>query len=214
MAVVGIDLQNENLDEVAENVRLLRSLLPDGKVALVAENDKGVDLQRILALSPDACIFNLGSRDALIKILELMFVDFDQRVFVFANSIDTTEEEDVEFTNRDSDSQSGINGHSLSPPTAWGSQSDDSCRRGINGHGLSPREAEILTSLALGHSNKAIALLHKLSEATVKAHLKTILRKLKVHNRTQAAIWAIQHIADSSPPYPDRIARAADTVVR
>jgi two-component system, NarL family, nitrate/nitrite response regulator NarL len=32
-----------------------------------------------------------------------------------------------------------------------------------------------------------------LSEATVKVHLKAILRKIKVHNRTQAAIWAIQH---------------------
>jgi two-component system, NarL family, nitrate/nitrite response regulator NarL len=31
-----------------------------------------------------------------------------------------------------------------------------------------------------------------LSEATVKVHLKAILRKTKTHNRTQAAIWAIE----------------------
>jgi ribosomal protein L31E len=35
--------------------------------------------------------------------------------------------------------------------------------------------------------------LYNLSEATVKVHLKAILRKTQVHNRTQAAIWAIEH---------------------
>jgi hypothetical protein len=34
---------------------------------------------------------------------------------------------------------------------------------------------------------------YNLSEATVKVHLKAILRKIKAHNRTQAAILAIQH---------------------
>jgi hypothetical protein len=34
--------------------------------------------------------------------------------------------------------------------------------------------------------------LHNLSEATVKVHLKIILRKINVQNRTQAALWAIQ----------------------
>src|ERR1700756_4503637 len=51
LAIVGIDLQNENLDEVAESIRLLRSLLHDGKVVLVAETDGRIDPQRILALS-------------------------------------------------------------------------------------------------------------------------------------------------------------------
>ncbi len=32
-----------------------------------------------------------------------------------------------------------------------------------------------------------------IAEATVKAHLKGVLRKLKLSNRTQAAIWAISH---------------------
>jgi two-component system, NarL family, nitrate/nitrite response regulator NarL len=171
LAIVGIDLQNQNLDEVADNIRLMRSLLPDGKVVLVAGTDGRIDLQRILALSPDACIFNPASRDALIKVLELVFLD--QHVFVYASSITTTTKEDVEF---------------IDP--ARGSQSDDPSRLGINGHGLSPRETQVLACLAQGNSNKIIARLHNLSEATVKVHLKAILRKLNVQNRTQAAIWA------------------------
>ena len=56
---------------------------------------------------------------------------------------------------------------------------------------LSDREAEILRHLAEGHANKIIAHRLSISEATVKSHLKSLLRKLRFSNRTQAAIWAI-----------------------
>jgi two-component system, NarL family, nitrate/nitrite response regulator NarL len=55
---------------------------------------------------------------------------------------------------------------------------------------LSPRESGILRCLARGASNKQIAREIKISEATVKVHVKAILRKIGVANRTQAAIWA------------------------
>ena len=58
---------------------------------------------------------------------------------------------------------------------------------------LSGREGEILGKLLLGHSNKMIARELAISEATVKVHLKVLLRKLKARNRTQAAIWAIEN---------------------
>ena len=47
--------------------------------------------------------------------------------------------------------------------------------------------------LAEGHSNKAIAKELTITEATVKVHLKAVLRKLGATNRTQVAIWAVQH---------------------
>jgi two-component system nitrate/nitrite response regulator NarL len=59
--------------------------------------------------------------------------------------------------------------------------------------GLSVREGEILCKLLLGHSNKMIARDLAISEATVKVHLKGLLRKLKASNRTQAAIWALEN---------------------
>jgi two-component system nitrate/nitrite response regulator NarL len=58
---------------------------------------------------------------------------------------------------------------------------------------LSGREDQILSKLLLGHSNKMIARELAISEATVKVHLKGLLRKLKARNRTQAAIWAIEN---------------------
>ncbi|MER2268151.1 response regulator transcription factor [Methylobacterium oxalidis] len=60
-------------------------------------------------------------------------------------------------------------------------------------HPLSSRELNVLRCLADGASNKVIALKFDLAEATVKIHVKNILRKLKTQNRTQAAIWAREH---------------------
>jgi two-component system nitrate/nitrite response regulator NarL len=56
---------------------------------------------------------------------------------------------------------------------------------------LSPREIEILRHLANGLPNKAIARELDVAETTIKAHMKTILRKIKASNRTQAAIWSL-----------------------
>jgi two-component system, NarL family, nitrate/nitrite response regulator NarL len=58
---------------------------------------------------------------------------------------------------------------------------------------LSPREAQILRHLTSGDSNKAIARALAISEATVKVHLKALLRKVRVSNRTQAAVWAMNN---------------------
>lgn len=57
--------------------------------------------------------------------------------------------------------------------------------------GLSLREIEILACLVSGHPNKIISRQLEISEATVKVHVKAILRKVGVQNRTQAAIWAV-----------------------
>jgi two-component system nitrate/nitrite response regulator NarL len=58
---------------------------------------------------------------------------------------------------------------------------------------LSRREATILKALVQGTPNKVIAYRLNITEATVKVHLKAILRKIQVKNRTQAAIWAMRH---------------------
>jgi two-component system nitrate/nitrite response regulator NarL len=59
---------------------------------------------------------------------------------------------------------------------------------------LSDREAQILRCLMQGGSNKGIARRLGLAEATVKVHIKAILRKVQAANRTQAAMWAQQHL--------------------
>jgi two-component system nitrate/nitrite response regulator NarL len=64
---------------------------------------------------------------------------------------------------------------------------------GIAGR-LSDREVRILRYLMHGAPNKMIARQLGLAEATVKIHIKSILRKVQADNRTQAAMWAQQHL--------------------
>lgn len=58
---------------------------------------------------------------------------------------------------------------------------------------LSPREMEILVLVTKGSSNKEIAKSLGISHQTVKNHMTAILRKLRVDDRTQAAVYALQH---------------------
>ncbi len=63
---------------------------------------------------------------------------------------------------------------------------------------LSARELEVLGLVASGLANKQIALRLGISERTVKAHLTTVFAQLGVTDRTQAALWAKEHL----PPTP------------
>ena len=58
---------------------------------------------------------------------------------------------------------------------------------------LSPREMEILELVTRGASNKEIAHRLTISEQTVKNHMTAVLRKLRVDDRTQAAVYALRH---------------------
>jgi two-component system nitrate/nitrite response regulator NarL len=58
---------------------------------------------------------------------------------------------------------------------------------------LSAREVAILERIVRGDSNKHVARFFRIAEPTVKAHVKAIFRKIGASNRTQAAIWAINH---------------------
>jgi len=56
---------------------------------------------------------------------------------------------------------------------------------------LTDREKEILQGLAQGLSNKLIARNLDITEATVKVHVKNLLKKLGFHSRLEAAVWAV-----------------------
>lgn len=76
-------------------------------------------------------------------------------------------------------------------------------------HNLSEQELRVTLLLARGCTNKVVAINLDITEATVKAHVKAILRKIRVQNRTQAALWAIEnglvptHDSSSVPILPE-----------
>jgi two-component system nitrate/nitrite response regulator NarL len=74
---------------------------------------------------------------------------------------------------------------------------DNSAEQGLTdlkSRKLSTREAEILGCLTKGEPNKVIARKLDITEATIKVHVKAILRKIGAANRTQAAMWASQRL--------------------
>lgn len=65
---------------------------------------------------------------------------------------------------------------------------------------MTPKELRVLAGIAAGKLNKQIAYEMAISEKTVKAHVTTILRKLGVLTRTQAAVIASQLALTAPPP--------------
>jgi DNA-binding NarL/FixJ family response regulator len=60
---------------------------------------------------------------------------------------------------------------------------------------MSEREVEVLRLVAAGMANKHIARELGIAERTVKAHLTSIFQRIGVTDRTQAALWARDHLA-------------------
>jgi len=174
VVILGID-GADSITELSESIRLLRSLVPRCAVVVVAEAGGPIDVQRIMEVAPDGLIVNPGSRDILVKSLELSLMD--RQVVVMGRLA--------------SSPAAGSSG-TLDHEQAEGARSAPDPQRATTSHApqLSQREQQILTCLAHGESNKTIARSCNIAESTVKVHLKAILRKTDASNRTQAAIWA------------------------
>lgn len=84
--------------------------------------------------------------------------------------------------------------------SSWGHRPAENKLRPLNrmdleASKLSRREMQILDCLKEGSSNKLIARRLDITEATIKVHVKAILRKIGAANRTQAAMWACQNLS-------------------
>lgn len=74
-----------------------------------------------------------------------------------------------------------------------------------NASSLSERENQILRCLVKGFSNKAIARELNLADTTVKVHVKGLMRKVGAANRTQVAIWAMNHHPTAGEPAAEAV---------
>jgi two-component system, NarL family, nitrate/nitrite response regulator NarL len=161
--------------EDLDYLETLLSATRDYKIVVVAETSDLAgqpDISAILRSGADAYILNVHSRDVLLKSLDLAILE--QKLVVLGENGVPLKSSEVRTTTTQS------NG---APPRSSGN----------GGAIFSGRELEILSCVSSGDSNKVIARTCHIAESTVKIHLKSILRKIHVQNRTQAAIWAIQH---------------------
>jgi DNA-binding NarL/FixJ family response regulator len=91
-------------------------------------------------------------------------------------------------------------GHTLLGPEAAGLLVSGGRAAAVSGiDALTSREREVLALLADGRSNREIARLLRVSEKTVKTHVSSVLAKLGVADRTQAALVAVRTQAGNQP---------------
>jgi two-component system nitrate/nitrite response regulator NarL len=146
----------------------IRSKFPNLKVVILADSVSSSLLRQAINAGVNACLLRDMSLEALSRSLELVMLG--QQIFPTQAALSLVA------------SQSTGPAHAGSglPPAA-----------ALPTRGVSGREGQILRSLLGGHSNKMIARELGISEATVKVHLKGVMRKINAQNRTQAAMWGL-----------------------
>jgi two-component system nitrate/nitrite response regulator NarL len=172
-ALVIIDA-SQNTDHVLEVVRLVRERSPETRIMALADQ---FDLSFVRTAHEAGvtgfCLTASGS-EVLIKSLELITLGESILPFEVLRSL--------------MDAAPQNHSRPLQENTAEPKLSDlKECK-------LSMREAEILGCLTKGEPNKVIARKLDITEATIKVHVKAILRKIGASNRTQAAMWASQRL--------------------
>jgi two-component system, NarL family, nitrate/nitrite response regulator NarL len=190
------------LEDTLRAAQSARRIFPRCKVVIIAQRTHQTDIKVLLNSGIDAIVLHVSSREALLKALDLAFLNAQLVVLgdrvslknVPAVAPETAPPPGTQETAPPPEAQQETLNTSSSVPSE---SSPHSLLR------LSDRERRVLLCMARGTPNKKIARDCSITEATVKVHIKAILRKISVQNRTQAALWAVKHrLVDSASAIP------------
>jgi DNA-binding NarL/FixJ family response regulator len=179
----------DDFDAAVEQIELFRDHHPGGRIVIVADHYRLVELVSAFRAGANGYFADVMTCDAFIKSMELVMMG--ETIFppAFLSFVLDPESEHLrEAVPGDENNQAILVTEDALAPQ------------------LSSREKSILRCLIKGDSNKCIARKINIAEATVKVHVKAILRKIRVQNRTQAAIWGMNNgsltrtVNNSSPP--------------
>jgi two-component system, NarL family, nitrate/nitrite response regulator NarL len=164
-------------DALVNLVADLKAQCPMARVVVLADHLDPTTMMRGLHAGIDGLCSTRIDRDPLIKVLELVMLG--ETFIPAALALKMLNHPPRPYENR----QNMTPVLTPAPNTV------------ADAHNLSSREVEILRHLMEGESNKVMAARLHIAEATIKVHVKTILRKLRANNRTQAAMWASAHLS-------------------
>jgi two-component system, NarL family, nitrate/nitrite response regulator NarL len=167
----------------------IRKLWPGTKIVLLFEHASPADLEKLLASEIDGCIPLSASQDTLTGALQ-QIIAADLRILVYGTGTYSSMPPTPAWQGEGRKLDLGTNNMPRSEKIENGA-TDGALSIRIP-HGLTEREEQVLRGLVKGHSNKMIARTCTSAEATIKIHVKSILKKMRVANRTQAAIWALE----------------------
>jgi two-component system nitrate/nitrite response regulator NarL len=162
-------------DVALDQICFVKGQRPDARIAVVSDHYRPDELVSAYRAGASGYFVNVNSCDAFIKSVEL--VTMGEAVFppaFLSFALDGVLERETAPAEEVEHSILLTAGEPVAPH-------------------LSPREKAILSCLIEGNSNKSIARKIDIAEATVKVHVKAILRKIRVQNRTQAAIWGMNN---------------------
>jgi len=162
-----------NFETVLEQVEHVRKHHPCARIVIVADRCRLAEPVVAFRAGANGYFVDIPSCDVFIRSLEL--VTLGQRADAFLSFV------------------LGPEGAQLGEQPAKNQAVPSAPAGDIIGPQLSNREKSILRCLVEGHSNKSIARKFDIAEATVKVHVKAILRKVHVQNRTQAAVWGMNN---------------------
>jgi two-component system nitrate/nitrite response regulator NarL len=179
----------DDFEAAIEQIELFRDQHLSGRIAIVADHYRLDELVSAFRAGAHGYFVDVMTCDALIKSIELVMMG--ETIFPPA------------FLSLILDAQSDHQSTAV-PPNESNRAILVTTEDPIAPQ-LSPREKLILRCLIDGDSNKCIARKIDIAEATVKVHVKAILRKIRVQNRTQAAIWGMNNgslalTANNQPP--------------
>jgi DNA-binding NarL/FixJ family response regulator len=187
----------DDFDAAVEQIELLRDQHPGGRIAIVADHYRLGALVSAFRAGANGYFVDIMTCDVFIKSMELVMMG--ETIFPPA------------FLSFVLDPEGTLLGEAA--PRDENNQAMPIWNKNTFAPQLSTREKLILRCLIEGDSNKCIARKINIAEATVKVHVKAILRKIRVQNRTQAAIWGMNNETltrpanDSSAPSTSNVGK-------
>jgi DNA-binding NarL/FixJ family response regulator len=184
----------DSFDAAIEQIGIIRDRHPTGRIAIVADRYRLGELVSALRAGANGYFVDVMTCDVFIKSIELVMMGetiYPPAFLSFVLDPEINQPDDA--VPREEQEQMILlpTEDTIEPPQ------------------LSPREKSILRCLVEGDSNKCIARKIDIAEATVKVHVKAILRKIRVQNRTQAAIWGMKN-GSPAPANSNSSVSAAD----
>ncbi|MEJ1298888.1 MAG: two-component system response regulator NarL [Candidatus Sedimenticola sp. (ex Thyasira tokunagai)] len=195
-----------------KGLQQLADLSPD--IEIIGETDNGAEgLTLVQELHPDLVLLdlNMPGMNGLETLAALKEMDIETRVVIL--TVSNAEEDIVSALRSGADGyllkdmdpeqlltkfQEVAEGHVVMSPNiaeslARSMQSTGRNEQQQNARELTSREHEILLHIRDGESNKIIGRKLNIAEATVKVHVKNLLKKLSLKSRVEAAVWAVNN---------------------
>lgn len=203
LAVLNLGSAASSQPDVLTEIKVLRATVPAAALVVVADRDDPGDVFAAMQIGADAYVSNGLAPDLVFRALSFVLnggTYFPRSIVEIKAPSSAPEPDPVPARNEEVKAPAAVP-IAAEPPVAEAPECEDAAWS-TKLLELSARQMAILAGLCRGEPNKVIGRTLNLPESTVKVHVREIMRKLAVSNRTQAAL----SIARLSRP----VAAAAD----